>query len=366
MRKKQKNYWLSHPDNIPTLEDKPMTALETNFYQISSNAAPIRLKSLQEALKAQEKDCYVWLDFLQPEKEDLQALIEPFNLHPLSIEDCLDEESQIPKIDDYPGNTFMIFNAFDHIDHIMSIDELDIFIGAQFLVTVRHNTYGTTPFLDEVERFFSRNSESIRQGPAFLLHFILDLVVDKKFTVIEAIEDELTEAEDVILSDLKTFNPGDLLNLRRDLLAIRKSLFHEREILVKICRLDSPFINEKAIFFYRDIYDHLSKFFELTESARDIVTSLMEIYLSMLNNQMARAANNTNITVRRLTYITTIFMPLTLLASIGGMSEWSMMTGPENWRLSYPIFMLGLVVLGAITWLILNRWESDRNKEEQD
>jgi magnesium transporter len=266
-------------------------------------------------------------------------------------------------MDDYPGNTFIIFNTFNHSDHTMNIYELDIFIGTQFLVTVRH-THGATPFLQEVERFFIRNSESMRQGPAFLLHFILDQVVDKKFIAIEAIEDELNEAEDIILEDLESFNPAELLNLRRDLLAIRKSLFHEREILVKICRLDSPFINKKAVFFYRDIYDHLSKFFELTESSRDIVSTLMEIYLSMLNNQMARAANNTNVTVRRLTYITTIFMPLTLLASIGGMSEWSMITGPENWKLSYPFFLLGLVVLGVITWLILNRWEKNRDKED--
>jgi magnesium transporter len=341
-----------------------MTTSESNFYQISRNGSPTRLNNLQEALETQEKGCYVWLDFYQPEKEELLALIEPLKLHPLSIEDCLDEESQIPKMDDYPGNTFIIFNAYEHSDHAMKIHELDVFIGAQFLVTVRHHSNTTSPFLQDVERFFMRNSESMRQGPAFLLHFILDQVVDKKFIAIEAIEDELNDAEDVILSELDEFNPAELLNLRRDLLSIRKSLFHEREILVKICRLDSPFIGKKAIFFYRDIYDHLSKFFELTESSRDIVTSLMEIYLSMLNNQMARAANNTNITVRRLTYITTIFMPLTLLASVGGMSEWTMITGPENWKLSYPFFLLGLVVLGVITWFVLQWWERNRDKEE--
>jgi magnesium transporter len=197
-------------------------------------------------------------------------------------------------------------------------------------------------------------------GPAFLLHFILDQVVDKKFIAIEALEDEINAAEEVILADLPGFNPAELLHLRRDLLAVRKSLFNEREILVKICRLDCPFITKKAIFFYRDIYDHLSKFFELTESSRDLVTSLMEMYLSMLNNQMAKAANDTNATVRRLTFITTIFMPLSLLAGIGGMSEWSMMTGPENWKFSYPLFLLAMVVLGLVNYYLLKAWEKKR------
>jgi len=200
----------------------------------------------------------------------------------------------------------------------------------------------------------------VRQGPDFLLHFILDQVVDRKFVAIEALEDELNISEEAILADLPSFNPAELLHLRQDLLSLRKSLFHEREILMKICRMDCPFVTKKAIFFYRDIYDHLSKFFELTESSRDIVTSLMEMYLSMLNNQMAKAANDTNTTVRRLTFITTIFMPLSLLAGIGGMSEWSMMTGPQNWKISYPMFLLAMVILGLANYLLLKWWERKR------
>jgi magnesium transporter len=83
----------------------------------------------------------------------------------------------------------------------------------------------------------------------------------------------------------------------------------------------------------------------------------MEMYLSMLNNQMGHTANQTNMTVRRLTFITTIFMPLTLLAGIGGMSEWSMMTGPENWRMSYPLFILAMIIIGIVNYFIFKRLE---------
>jgi magnesium transporter len=192
-----------------------------------------------------------------------------------------------------------------------------------------------------------------------LLHVILDHVVDQKFLAIEALEDELDGVEEAMLADVSSFRPAELIRLRRDLLNVRKSLFHEREILVKICRKDCPYITDKAIFHYRDIYDHLATFFELTESYRDIVTSLMETYLSLLNNQMTIAANETNATVRRLTFITTIFMPLTLLAGIGGMSEWSMMTGPENWRIAYPAFLLAMVVIGFVNYYFL-MWSERR------
>jgi magnesium transporter len=91
----------------------------------------------------------------------------------------------------------------------------------------------------------------------------------------------------------------------------------------------------------------------------------MEMYLSILNNNMAKAANETNSTVRRLTFITTVFMPLTLLASIGGMSEWSMMTGPENWWLSYPFFLLAMAIMGIANYFLLKWLERKDSKAEQ-
>jgi magnesium transporter len=335
---------------------------ESLFYHISKAGKLTRVTSADEALAAVQTGGYVWLDYFRPTKEELSHLIEPLGLHPLSIEDCVDE-NQIPKIDDYPHNTFILFNTFRYADGMFSVAEVDAFIGRDFLVTVNSQNDGEQQLHKNLEQVLELNREGIRQGPAFLLHIILDRVVDEKFLVIDALEEKLNEAEEAILSNLARFDPAELLHLRRDLLTVRKSLFHEREILVKICRKDSPFITEKAIFLYRDIYDHLSKFFELTESYRDLVTSLMEMYLSMLNNQMTRVANDTNMTVRRLTFITTIFMPLTLLAGIGGMSEWSMMTGPENWRIAYPVFLLVMVIVGVVNYFLLKRW--DRKRDER-
>jgi magnesium transporter len=333
---------------------------EAHFFHIAKDGTLTQATSLENALDLMKAGGYVWLDYYQPQKEDLSLLVKPLGLHPLSIEDCIDE-NQIPKIDDYPRNTFILFNAFHTSQGMLSVSEVDAFLGRNFLVTVSNHNSLNQSILKNIQRSIGNESESARQGPAFLLHIILDQVVDEKFLAIEALEEKLNDGEEMILSNLERFSPAELMHLRRDLLAVRKSLFHEREVLVKICRKDSPFIPEKAIFLYRDIYDHLSKFFELTESYRDLVTSLMEMYLSMLNNQMTKAANDTNIIVRRLTLITTIFMPLTLLAGIGGMSEWSMMTGPQNWRIAYPAFLLAMVLLGVLNYFFLKRIEQRRS-----
>ena len=335
---------------------------ESRFYHVTPAGKLVSVDTAGEALAAAGGGGggYAWLDYCQPTREELSALVGPLGLNPLSIEDCLDED-QIPKIDDFPGNAFLLFNAFSCAGRRLSIHELDFVLGDRFLVSVSGRGPDGQRILDGVERFVELDTDGARQGPAFLLHAILDEVVDQKFAAIEWIEEELDRAEESMMADLSRFDPARLLRLRRDLLAVRKSLFHEREVLVKICRKDCPFVPEAAIYSYRDIYDHLTKFFELTEASRDIVTSLMEMYLSLLNNQMAQTANAMNATVRRLTLITTIFMPLTLLAGIGGMSEWSMMTGPANWKISFPAFLLAMPVLGVANYYVL-KWLEKRDR----
>jgi magnesium transporter len=332
---------------------------EAWFYHISQTGELSRVATDDAALAAVKEGGFLWLNYCEPTMEELSKLIVPLGIHPLSIEDCFDE-NQIPKIEDFPQNTFLIFNTFDYSKRRLETGEIDLFIGEDFLVTVSQRNSENRPILDGIEHTVEMDSESARRGPAFLMHVILDHVVDQKFLAVEALEDELDALEEAMLDDVSNFNPSDLIRLRRDLLNLRKSLFHEREILVKICRKDCKFISEKAIFHYRDIYDHITKFFELTESYRDILSSLMEMYLSMLNNQMTKTANATNATVRRLTFITTIFMPLALLSGIGGMSEWSMMTGPQNWKIAYPAFLLGMVVIGFTNYYLLKRLERRR------
>ncbi|TAL80325.1 MAG: Mg2+/Co2+ transporter [Bacteroidetes bacterium] len=329
---------------------------ESKFYHFSETGLFYGVETLDDAIAASLEGGFIWLNYYQPVKEDLNALLNTIGIHPLSIEDCLDEK-QVPKIEHFPNNTFIIFNAFSYIEKTLYLDEVNLFIGKNFLITISgHNSETRRPLAD-IERIVSTDTVNAKGDPAFLMHIILDYLVDQKFQAFESLEDELEEVEDAVLDHPASFNPTELMRLRKYLLILRKSLFHEREILVKICRVDCPFVNEKAIFHYRDIYDHLAKFFEMTETYREIVTSLIELYTSLLNNLMTRMSNKTNASVRRLTLITTVFMPLTLIAGIGGMSEWSMMTGPTNWKIAYPLFLLGVVIIGIINYFLIKRIE---------
>ncbi len=335
---------------------------ESKFYHFTSSGLFYGVKTSEEAVTALKEGGFIWMNYYKPKIEELHSLVDTMAIHPLSVEDCLDS-SQVPKIEHFPDNTFIIFNAFTYKDKMLYVDEIDFFIGMNFLITVSGINSDDRRPLNNVVKIIENDPSIAKAGPAFLLHVVLDYVVDQKFHAFEALEDELEIAEDQVIDAPDQFRVSELLRLRKDLLNLRKSLFHEREILVKISRMDCPFITEKAIFAFRDIYDHLAKFFELSESYREIVTTLMELYTSLLNNLMTKVSNETNTSVRRLTLITTIFMPLTLIASIGGMSEYTMMTGGEpNWRIAYLLFVAGLAVIAIINFFVLRRLERRKKK----
>ncbi len=320
-----------------------------------------RIELLEKAIGQLQGNGFVWLDFFNPTREELTALVVSMGLHPLAIEDCLDED-QVPKMDEYPGHTFILFNRYRHADGTADIEEVNFFLGEKFLVTVHSHGREDAAFAERLEAIVRRDLEQARKGPDFLLEVILDDIVDEKFAAIEALQDRVDAAEEDILQRLAEFDPSRLMLLRRNLLLLRKSLVYEREIIVKLCRRDSPFITEKAIYEFRDIYDHLAKFFEVIEICRELIATAMEIHLSMINNQMAMVSNKTNQAVRRLTTITTVFMPLTMLAGIGGMSEWSMMTGSQNWRIAYPLFMVAMAAIGVASYYLL-KWFDARDKQ---
>jgi magnesium transporter len=330
---------------------------KNRFFHIQPDGEAILLPDLPSAVTAMSGSGYIWLNFIEPYRENLEPLAGPFGLHPLAIEDCLDI-MQIPKIENYAANTFILFNSISYVSGELFIDEVDLFLGKNYIIFVSRGLHYEGNFLDRLEQRAAVNRGEILKGPDYLLHMILDFIVDHKFHTIEALQTELDEIEDEILADKAAFRPNNLMRLRRSLLSIRKSITHEREILVKICRGDSPFIAEKSIYQFRDVYDHITKFFEETEIYRELISSFMEMYLSMMNNRMSMLANRTNLSVRRLTLITTIFMPLTLLAGIGGMSEWTAITGKDNWHISYPLFCLLLFIIGVSNYIMLKYLES--------
>jgi magnesium transporter len=339
-----------------------MNQPEAHYIVITPAGGFEEMPSLQEALERAAEAGYIWADYVDPTAELLAELMPALGIHPLSIEDCLNG-NQLPKLDLFPNYSFLIFNTFEETTDDLLSHELDIFIGANFVGTVGFRREDSQPLLTGLRELLERQREFVQQGPSYLAHQVLDKIVDDKLGVIENIEEALEANEDDILAEPLEFDYSGLMRSRRALQVIRRSLFHEREVVNKLIRQDSPFFAEKALVYFRDIYDHLSKYYEVAETAREQVTDLMEIHLSLINNSMAETANRTNAIMRRLTLITPIFMPLTLISGIGGMSEFTMMAGQVNWRTAYAIMLLVMEVIALVNYLLLLRMEKDAGRE---
>ena len=327
---------------------------QIDYAHVSASGKITKTNSLDELKPLLAEGGYLWLNYRCPTKEALTEAAQFFRLHHLSVEDCVDN-NQVPKIEEYPGHTFTIFNAISYNEQLLTVDEVDIFTGAEFVITVSGYDLNSEDPVSDLHKIVAESKEQLGLGPTTLMYVVIDYIVDQYSRAMETLDDELESSEDEMLSSPDMYDPSKMMRLRRTLAEFRKSLYHEREMLVKICRGDYTYISKAELLHFRDIYDHLSKSLELVESYRDRLTTLMELFTSMQNNIMARSANTTNETMRRLTYITTIFMPLTLLSGIGGMSEFTMMTGPDNWRTAYAVMMFVMVVIALATYMLLRR-----------
>lgn len=350
-------------DNLPAITLENSSVSLSRFFYIDASGKLSTLTSMKDGLKAIESGGYVWLDYCDPDLETLQPLMTAFNIHPLSVEDAINED-QLPKLDIFPDYSFMVFNIFESADSEVITHELDLFVGSNFIISSTKRNKSGQPLLSGIEKAVERERERIKGDPSLLLHLIIDVVVDRKFLAIDQIEIKLDQDEDDILANTRDFDLSRLMDSRRSLMLIRKSLFYEREVISKLIRQDSKFISNQSIIFFRDVYDHLSRYYEISETARDQVTSLMEIHLSIISNRMAQTSNRTNAIMRRLTLITTIFMPLTLISGIGGMSEFTLWVGENNFKIGYLFLFLVMLLIAALNYTLLKRMEREVNEED--
>lgn len=328
----------------------------------SPEGAVTEMTTFEDVTQPRKPGSFVWLAYTDPEKDELLPLVDAFGIHPLSIEDCFDDD-HLPKIDIFPEYTGILFNDFLNGNDTVAISELNFFVGSDFLVSVFRGASSDIHQCEVIIDELLRDKGNSVPGPARVLYAILDRSIDNKFAAVERIGDRISEFEDVILTGSGPIDGMELHGIRQNLMVMRKSLFHEREILARICRRDSSLIQDRDLAYFSNLYDHLAKFVELVESNRETVTNLVQIQLSLTNNAMAEAANRTNRQVSRLTFITTIFMPLSLIAGIGGMSEWTALTGPENWKIAYPTLIGIMAIMGIANYFTL-RWFDRRNLEK--
>jgi len=277
-----------------------------------------------------------WVDVLEPDEAVLNEIAPIFNLHPLAIEDCL-HFPQRPKIESYKSGLFLIWlTPYEPDGDDVPTHELDVFLGKDHLITVHRDRL---PAIDEVA---SRADDLMSQGGDYLLHAIVDRLVDKILIVVDAISDELEEIEDVLLFNPTPADLQDIYQVRRRLVKLHRIIGPERDIIRALAR-ERELVDEEAYRYMQDVGDHLARVEDSVETAREVAAAAMDIYLSSVSNRM-------NEVMKVLTVVATIFMPLTLISGIYGMNLLNGMWPPPLAPWSFWTVVGGMTVIAA--WMI--------------
>ena len=285
----------------------------------------------------------LWIDAADPTAEDFALLEQEFGFHPLALEDAA-KRLQRPKIDEYDAHLFI---SFYHLDDSVSPPkpvEIDMFVGANYLVTIRS---AKSPEIDAVSDRWCRNTEVLGQrGISFLLYSLLDVIVDGYFPVLDTLYEEFESLEERIFERQDRHVQRDIFALRRQLVGLRKVIAPERDILNVLVRRDLPILGDEASLYFQDVYDHVLRVTDGLDSFRDLLSGALDASLSASSNRL-------NKVMKTLTASSIILMSMTLVASVYGMNFDHM---PElHWTLGYP-WALGLMVLiGGMLFTVFRR-----------
>jgi magnesium transporter len=302
------------------------------------------------AVALQDARGLLWVDLVDEPPEVCEPVLrETFGFHPLAIEDAL-QESHVPKINDWSQYLYLVLHAvvFDpqkggRVDTV----ELDTFLGKNYVVTYQ------TRFLSAVDRVWSayrREGHQLESGAGHLLYRLADELVADYMPAVEGIDDAIDQIEDQLFDNPQPHLLEQIFTLKRALLRLRRIITPQREVLNKLARGDYGVIAAKDRVFFRDVYDHLVRLYDISESLRDLVGGALETYLSVVNNRM-------NDVMKTLTVITTLFMPLSFVVGFFGMNFFQPVTSLDVWTdgLAFALTITGIIFTPVVMYLWMRR-----------
>ncbi len=258
-------------------------------------------------------DDVVWVDMEEPTEADERVLLDVFQFHPLTVEDCR-ENRHYPKVEEFHGYIYFIVHgvrADTSPDHFNTI-ELDGFLGANYVITYHHDMFRS---INNVKQLIRTSPVVCKRGAPFLVYQILDQIVDYYSPVLDDFDERIDKLEDDIFT-LKSPNNeilAEIMDLKRGVLRLRRISSKQMEILYRMSRGEITLIDQQMLPFYRDIYDHLIRVTDLAENYRDLISGALEAYLSVVSNRL-------NEIMKVLTIFSAVMLPLTFIAGVYGMN----------------------------------------------
>lgn len=296
----------------------------------------------QVAAALAEPGALVWVDLEAPTPDEAAVLVDPFHFHQLTIDDCLNQRVDPPKVDDYGDYLFIIVQGIDFTAKSEEIrtTELDLYVGRSYVVSFHHRPL---PSVSETRERCLRNAPLPARGPDWLAHTLIDSLVDHLLPVVEVMNEEVAALEDEALGNPRPDLVQRIATIRRSTLRLRRLMAPQRDLINRLSRGDfQHLIRPETQMYYRDIYDHMLRLEAMVENVRDLGESATSVYLATINNRL-------NAVMKALSIVGTIFLPLTLLASVFG-TNFSPTYEGWGWPGFLGMCAFMLVTIAACVW----------------
>jgi magnesium transporter len=268
----------------------------------------------QEALK--DQGGLLWVDIQGPDEHTgshlADWLCDNFHFHALAVEDAL-SETHVPKVNDWGDYLYIVFHVARIVPETdaLELQELDIFLGKNYLIT--YHTVAL-PILDQDRQSIERDPrDRMRHGADHLLVRFLELAIDESLKVIEALDEQVDDTQNAVIENATPRNLKAIFRIKRSAIQLHKTLSPQREVLNRLARDPFKPIQPKHRVYFRDLYDHVVRIHDISESLRDLISGTLETYLSVV-------ANRTNDIMKALTIVTLMFMPMTFIVGFFGMN----------------------------------------------
>ncbi len=279
----------------------------------------------------------------------IEKIGKHFNLHPLLLEDILNT-TQRPKLEDFEDYIFTVLKMLyykEEKDIRIEAEQVSFVLGANFLISFQEREGDV---FNSVREGLREGKGSIRKkGADYLAYSLLDAIVDNYFLVLEKIGEKIEFMEEKLVKNPDPKLLRTIHELKREIIFMRRSVWPLREIIGALEKIDSPVVKESTKIYLRDVYDHTIQVIETIETFRDIISGMLDIYLSSINNKM-------NEIMKVLTIIGTIFIPLTFITGIYGMNFVYM---PElGWKFGYfaVLLVMLIILIGMIFYFKKKKW----------
>jgi magnesium transporter len=317
------------------------------FYLGRDSKSPERLTDVAAILdRFNQKQGLLWVDIEAPTPEETNLLLEAFAFHPVAVQACREVNSQ-PLVHGYDGYLFMVIHAvgIQTRGDLATTAEVDIFWGRTFVLT--YHLVPVRSITDMRERCVADGTLLMSRGPDFLLHAIVDKIIDNFAPAMERIEYLIEELEIRIFRKPTDVLLHQLLDLKQTVSYLNRVASAQRDVVGRIIRGEFAPITKQSMAYWHDAYDHLVRMVQTTETHRDLLNTARDMYMSVVSNR-------TNAIMKLLTFITTIFIPLTLLASIYGMNFEDMPPKKEWWGF-YACLGAMILLAGGMVWFFKRR-----------